>query len=159
MLGSLKRQSDLFFTPLASQLDELRDDLLDAIDVLLDDDELLELVRQRLASRHPRSRRTGRKGIAADRLLRTCVLKHIKGWSFRTLEAELRANLLYRRFTRFDADRIPDHATFSRNFALLGPEVTTDVGEQQVGDDDRRDDGDGHTSDQTLDGLFRAECR
>jgi hypothetical protein len=28
--------------------------------------------------------------------LRCCVLKHLKGWSFRELERELRSNLIYR---------------------------------------------------------------
>ena len=60
--------------------------------------------------------------IAPDRLLRCIVLKHLKGWSFRGLEEELRANLLYRRFTRFYEDPIPDHTVFSRLFALLGTE-------------------------------------
>ena len=95
MVGSLTRQSELFFTPLAQEITRLRDDLLDAIDPVLDDGELIALVRQRLATRHPRSHCTGRVGIAPDRLLRCCVLKHLKAWSFRTLEGELRANLLY----------------------------------------------------------------
>ena len=58
----------------------------------------------------------GRSTIAPDRLLRCVVLKHLKGWSFRGLEEELRANLLYRRFTRFYEDPIPDHTVFSRLF-------------------------------------------
>ena len=41
---------------------------------------------------------------APDHVLRCCVLKHLKGWSFRELERELRSNLIDRRFTRFDAD-------------------------------------------------------
>ena len=45
---------------------------------------------------------------------------------------ELRANLLYRRFTRFDADRIPTYATFSRTFALLGPALTTQIQQRTV---------------------------
>ena len=64
----------------------------------------------------------GRSTIAPDRLLRCVVLKHLKGWSFRGLEEELRANLLYRRFTRFYEDPIPDHTVFSRLFGLLGTE-------------------------------------
>ena len=132
MVGSLTRQSELFFTPLAQEITRLRDDLLDAIDPVLDDGELIALVRQRLATRHPRSHCTGRVGIAPDRLLRCCVLKHLKAWSFRTLEGELRANLLYRRFTRFDADRIPTYATFSRTFALLGPALTTQIQQRTV---------------------------
>ena len=75
---------------------------------------------------------TGRVGIAPARLLRCCVLKHLKAWSFRTLEGERRANLLYRRFTRFDADRIPTYATFSRTFALLGPALTTQIQQRTV---------------------------
>jgi hypothetical protein len=46
-------------------------------------------------------------GLAPDRLLRCCVMKHLKGWSFRDLERELRRNLVYRRFTHFDADMTP----------------------------------------------------
>ena len=86
MVGSLTRQSELFFTPLAQEITRLRDDLLDALDPVLDDGELIALVRQRLATRHPRSHCTGRVGIAPDRLLRCCVLKHLKAWAFRTLE-------------------------------------------------------------------------
>jgi len=59
-----------------------------------------------------------------DRLLRCCVLNHLKGWSFREVERELRSNLVYRRFTHFDAEATPDFTSFSRLFALLGPSVT-----------------------------------
>ena len=117
MTGALQRQSSIFFTPLASQVSLIKDDLLDPLDRLLEDDELVRLVSSRLDRRRPRSSRTGRPGIAPDRLLRCCVLKHLKGWSFRELERELRCNLLYRRFTRFDDDLTPDFTTFSRNFA------------------------------------------
>lgn len=132
MVGSLQRQSDLFFTPLAEQLSLLRDDVLDELDELLDDPETVELVRGQLASRRPRSNRTGRPGMAPDRVLRACVLKHVRQWSFRELERELRANLLYRRFTRFDADSIPDHTVFSRTFALLGPELVQKIQQRTV---------------------------
>lgn len=75
-----------------------------------------------LASRHRRSIDFGRSTIAPDRLLRCVVLKQLKGWSFRGLEEELRANLVYRRFTCFYEDPIPDHSVFARLFALLGTE-------------------------------------
>src|SRR6516164_7616218 len=107
MLTSINHQSWLFFLPLAQQASLLKDDLLDPVDDLLDDEELMALVRQCLATRYPQSARTGRPGMAPDRLLRSCVLKHLKGWSFRELERELRCNLIYRRFTHFDAEVIP----------------------------------------------------
>jgi IS5 family transposase len=59
-------------------------------------------------------------------------MKHLKGWSFRELEREVRSNLVYRRFTRFDADPTPNYSTFSRCFALLGPDVTERVHERVV---------------------------
>jgi IS5 family transposase len=118
--------------PLARQAVLLKDDLLDPVDGLLDDAELVGLVRERLARRRPLSPRRGRPGIAPDRLLRCCVMKHLKGWSFRELEREVRASLVYRRFTRFDADPTPNYSTFSRCFALLGPEVTQQVHERVV---------------------------
>jgi transposase, IS5 family len=127
MISSTQHQSWLFFLPLAQQASLLKDDLLDAVDPLLDDTQLVELVRQRLACRHPKSSRTGRPGIAPDRLLRCCVLKHLKGWSFRELERELRSNLIYRRFTHYDAEVTPDFSTFSRLFALLDPRLTEKI--------------------------------
>jgi IS5 family transposase len=63
--------------------------------------------------------------MAPDRLLRcVVVLKRLKGWSFRELESELRHSLLYRRFTRFFEDPIPDFTSFSRPFGLFGAEGT-----------------------------------
>lgn len=120
MIGTVARQSALFYVNFSKQASLIKDDLLEPVDTLLEDPELIELTRESLAGRFPLSPRTGRVGIAPDRLLRSCVLKHIKGWSFRVLEREIRSSLVYRRFTRFDDDSIPDYSTFSRNFSLLG---------------------------------------
>jgi len=132
MIASTQHQSLLFFLPLAQQVALLKDDLLDTVDPLLDDPQLIDLVRQCLAARRPQSTRTGRPGIAPDRLLRCCVLKHLKGWSFRELERELRSNLVYRRFTHFDGEATPDFTSFSRLFAVLGPSVTQKIHERVV---------------------------
>ena len=80
----------------------MTDDVLDSIDRLLDDEELVALVREPLSKRRPRSKKIGRKGIAPDRLLRCVVLKHIKQWSFRDLQREVRGSLPYLRL--FHAD-------------------------------------------------------
>jgi IS5 family transposase len=133
MLTSTQHQSWIFYLPLAKQAALLKDDLLEPVDHLLDDPELIERVRGCLANRHPASSRTGRPGTAPDRLLRCCVLKHLKGWSFRNLERELRSNLIYRRFTLFDAEATPDFTTLSRLFALLSPALTQQIHERVVG--------------------------
>jgi transposase, IS5 family len=132
MIAPSAHQAWLFYSPLAQQVDRLKDDLLDPVDLLLDDPALVDLVRQSLAKRSPRSTRTGRPGMAPDRLLRCCVMKHLKGWSFRDLERELRSNLLYRRFTHFDAEVTPEFTVFSRSFALLSPAVTAEIHQRVV---------------------------
>ena len=132
MIAPSSHQAWLFYSPLAQQAARLKDDLLDPVDLLLDDPALVDLVRQCLAKRSPRSTRTGRRGMAPDRLLRCCVMKHLKGWSFRDLERELRSNLVYRRFTRFDAEVTPEFTVFSRSFALLSPAVTAEIHQRVV---------------------------
>jgi IS5 family transposase len=123
MIGTVARQGSLFYVAFGQQASLIKDDLLEPIDTLLDDRQLVGVVQRALERRHPKSGSTGRKGIAADRLLRCCALKHLKRWSFRELERELRSSLVYRRFTRFDSDPIPDYGTLSRNFAVLDEAV------------------------------------
>lgn len=133
MLTSAQHQFWLFYLPLSRQAALLKDDLLEPVDQLLDDPLLIDLVRTCLAVRCPASTRTGRHGISPDRLLRCCVLKHLKGWSFRQLDRELRSNLIYRRFTRFDAEATPTYSAFNRMFAVLRPEVTEQIHQRVVG--------------------------
>jgi len=55
MIASSSHQAWLFYSPLAQQAALLKDDLLDPVDQLLDDPALVDLVRQCLAKRSPRS--------------------------------------------------------------------------------------------------------
>lgn len=132
MLGVVQRQSSLFYVAFGRQASLIKDDLLEPLDALLDDPALVAEVAQALAGRAPASRSTGRPSIAPDRLLRTLVLKHVKNWSLRETERELRSNLVYRRFTRFDEDSIPNFSTFSRSFASLGEARTKAIHDRVV---------------------------
>jgi IS5 family transposase len=132
MIGNTQRQASLFFFAFAKEVSAIKDVTLDEIDRLLQDDELLSLCSEKLGGRCLRSKDFGRPGIAPDRLLRCVVLKHFKSWSFRELEYELRHSLLYRRFTRFFEDPIPDFTSFSRTFALFGPEGTRQIHERVI---------------------------
>jgi IS5 family transposase len=127
MIGRLHRQRTLFYAAFDREAALIKDDHLDVIDAILDDEQLVELVTQALARRSPRSRTRGRECIAPDRVLRACVLKHLKGWSLRELELELRGSLVYRRFSRFDSDPIPDFSNLSRAFAALGDDLTRQI--------------------------------
>jgi len=42
------------------------------------------------------------------------LLKHIRNWSFDTLEREVRADVVYRMFTRIGAEKVPDAKTLAR---------------------------------------------
>ncbi|MBV8223964.1 MAG: ISNCY family transposase [Verrucomicrobia bacterium] len=127
MVAKTIRPASLFGFAFFKEAAAINDPTLDAVDRLLEDPQLLALSTQLLASRWPASNKVGREGIAPDRLLRCVVLKHIKGWSYRELRRELRASLLYRRFTRFYEDPIPDFSTLCRAFALFGKEGTEQI--------------------------------
>ncbi len=127
MIGRTTRQTSLFYFAFAKEAAAITDDLLDPLDELLNDRSLIDLASQALAKRSTRSADFGRPSIAPDRLLRCVTLKHLKDWSFRQLERELRASLLYRRFTRFYEDPIPDFSSFSRTFGLFGKDGTARV--------------------------------
>ena len=127
MISSANHQASLFYVAFAREAALIKDDLLEPIDSLLEDSSLVGLILEAQAHRSPRSRTMGRQSIAPDRLLRCCALKHLKNWSFRELEREVRGSLVYRRFTRFDDAPIPDYSTLSRNFAVLGRSVTQQI--------------------------------
>ena len=132
MIGSTTRQASLFYFAFAQEVSAIKDVTLDELDLLLQDEDLVALTAEKLGRRWLRSKDFGRPGIAPDRLLRCVVLKHFKSWSFRQLEYELRHSLLYRRFTRFFEDPIPDFSSFSRTFALFGPEGTVQIHQRVV---------------------------
>jgi len=102
------------------------------IDTLLDDDPLLDLVEEALGQRCPQSRTRGRKGTPAEVVLRLLTLKHLQGWSYATLEREVRANLIYRDFTRIGGEAVPDAKTMVRLGQVLGPAVVRQIHERVV---------------------------
>jgi len=102
-------------------------------DEILDDEELIESVYAALRRRRPQSGTRGRKGTPAEVALRMLALKHMRNWSFDVLEREVRANLVYRMFTRIGAEKVPDAKTLARIGCTLGPEVFQKVQDRIVG--------------------------
>ena len=92
-------------------------------DQVLHDGHLVNAVYEALLKRSPQSRTCGRRGVAAEIVLRMLLLKHIRNWSFAELEREVRPNLLYREFTRNGSGKVPDAKTLGRQAQALGPEV------------------------------------
>jgi transposase, IS5 family len=102
------------------------------IDTVLEDDAVVETVAQALEGRWPQSRRRGRPGTPAEVVLRMLILKHLMDWSYDDLEHEVRANLVYRAFTRIDADEVPDAKTILKIAGALGPAVIQQLHERVV---------------------------
>src|SRR5258708_39563245 len=107
-------------------------DWLRKIDTLLEDDAVIEVVAQALEKRWPQSRRRGRLGTPAEVVIRLLILKHLFDWSYDDMEREVRANLVYRMFTRIDAGDVPDAKTILKIARALGPEVIEQLHRQVI---------------------------
>ena len=93
------------------------------VDKLLEDKELIELVQKALKKRRPRSSTFGRIGTPAEVVLRMLILKHQRDWSFVDLVREVRANVVYRDFTRIGGQKVPEPSTLIKIANHLGPEA------------------------------------
>jgi transposase, IS5 family len=102
------------------------------IDTWLEDDAVIEVVAQALETRWPQSRRRGRPGTPAEVVIRMLILKHLFDWSYDDLEHEVRANLVYRAFTRIDAEEVPDAKTILKIAQALGPAVIEPLHRQVI---------------------------
>jgi transposase, IS5 family len=101
-------------------------------DQVLEDEKLVNVVYEALLQRHPKSRTRGRLGTPAEIVLRMLLLKHIRNWSFRVVEREVRTNLLYREFTRVYAGKVPDAKSLGRQALALGPDVIQQIHQRMV---------------------------
>ena len=117
---------------IAAEVKDLREAWMPHVDAILADDEIIAAVHQALAQRHPNSRRRGRPGFSAEIVLRLLILKHLRNWSYQVLEREVRANLVYRDFTRVGSEKMPDAKTMGRWGIALGPAVIQQIHERIV---------------------------
>src|SRR5437899_12597075 len=84
---------------------------------------MIDTVYEALRRRWPQSARRRRKATPAEVATRMLALKHIRNWSFDTLEREVRADMVYRMFTRVGDEKLPDAKTLARIECALGPEI------------------------------------
>ena len=127
MLVRRHQQLSLSQLVLFGTLDTTPEDLMDPelrrIDRLLEDERYLQPVIDRMAARHPQSRRLGRHSTPAETVLRLLVLRVLRGWSWERLVWEVRGNVVYRRYCRIDGGPVPNDKTLIKLNKLLGPEV------------------------------------
>ena len=108
---------------IADEVSNLREGWMEPADQVLADDEIVAAVHEALARRHPKSRSRGRHGTPAEVVLRLLILKHVRNVSYAVLEREVRANLVYRDFTRVGAGKMPDAKTMGRWGLALDPQL------------------------------------
>lgn len=71
-------------------------------------------------------------GHAAEMVLCLLVLKLIRNLSYAVLEREVRANLVYRDFTRVGGGKMPDAKTMGRWGLAVGPQVLKQIHDRIV---------------------------
>src|SRR5882672_8324091 len=117
---------------ITEEVSDLREGWMEHADRVLDDEHMVAAVYEALAQRHPKSRSRGRLGAPAEMVLRLLILKHIRNWSYAVLEREVRANLVYRDFTRVGGARTPDAKTMGRWGLAVGPQVVKQIHQRMV---------------------------
>jgi len=117
---------------ITAEIKDLQEPWMAHVDAMLDDEAMVSAVHHALVQRHPQSRRRGRLGFPAEVVLRLLVLKHIRNWSYAELEREVRANLVYRDFTRVGAAKMPDAKTMGRWGVAMGPTVIHQIHDRIV---------------------------
>ena len=77
----------------AEEVAELWEPWMRIVDELLEDEALLDAVYDAQGQRHPQSRVRGREQTPAEVTLRMLILKHVRNWSYETLERNPRCVL------------------------------------------------------------------
>src|SRR5229473_6538948 len=124
------QQPSLWHAGLTKDIEDLWEPWMRLVDRLLEDEHLLDTIYEAQGERYPQSRRRGREQTPAEVVLRLLLLKHIRNWSYDTLEREVRANLVYRAFTRIGDEKVPDAKTLARLGQAIGPEVIGELHER-----------------------------
>jgi IS5 family transposase len=123
MIKLRHQQPSLWHRGLAEDIEGLWEPWMLLVDKLLEDEQLVDTVYEAQGERHPQSRIRGRMQTPAEVVLRLLLLKHIRNWSYDVLEREVRANLVYRAFTRIGDEKVPDAKTLARLGQLVEPKV------------------------------------
>ena len=132
MIEACRLQSGFADGLIREEVQDLWEPWMRQADAILQDEALLLLVYEALGQRAPKSRTRGRRGTPAEQVLRLLVLKHVRDWSFEVVVREVRANLVYREFTRVGGDKVPDDKTLGRVARQLGPTVIEQIHQRLV---------------------------
>lgn len=133
MIRTHHQQPTLWTGFLKEEVNDLWEPWMRSADQVLDDDQLIEQVFEAQGRRWKKSRTRGRLQTPSEVVLRLLILKHLRNWSYQTLEREVRANLVYRSFARIGGEKVPDAKTLGRLGQVIGPEVVAGLHRRIVG--------------------------
>jgi transposase, IS5 family len=108
---------------IAVEVEDLLEEWMKHAEEVLNDEQLVATVFEALAKRRPKSRSRGRPATPAEVVLRLLILRRVRNWSYNVLEREVRANLVYRKFTDVGAAKMPGAKTMGGWGRALGPQV------------------------------------
>ena len=117
---------------IAEEVDGLDEQWMVHADQVLADEKIVMAAYEALAKRHRLSRTRGRRGYSAEVVVRLLILKHARNWSYAVLEREVRANLIYRKFTRIGFAKMADAKTMGKWGLAVGPDVIKQIHERIV---------------------------
>jgi IS5 family transposase len=132
MIAARRAQRSFADGFIAEEVADLWEPWMRQADQVLEDDALLTLIQQELTRRIRKSKTRGRPGTSAEVVLRMLVLKHMRDYSFEELSREVRANLVYREFTRVGGGKTPDDKTMGRLARQLRPEAIRQIHDRVV---------------------------
>jgi IS5 family transposase len=101
---------------------KVSDPLLEEMDWMLEDPQLLALVRHDFQQHYSRSR-FGRPAVPVEVTLRMTVLRRRKKWSYRQAEQEVRDSLPYRWWVRVYDHPVPDHSSLNDLERVIQPKT------------------------------------
>jgi len=130
MLRNRYNRTDLF--ALVPQLGLRFEPQLEQLDRLLDDDEILEKVRDDLARRYPKTRSRGRHSTPVEVILRMLVVKRLYSWSYEQTEYFVNDSLVLRQFCRVYLEKVPDDTVLIRWANTIGPETLQALNDRVV---------------------------
>ena len=123
MIAARRLQRNFAEGFIAEAVEDLWEPWMRHADRALEDDTLLLIIQQESAKRCKKSKTRGRRATPAEVVLRMLLLKHVRDWSYEVLSREVRANLVYREFTRVGGEKVPDDRTMGNLARQPGPEV------------------------------------
>src|SRR3954447_21784038 len=130
MLKQHHDRTDLF--ALVPQLGLRFEPQLEQLDRLLDDDEILDRVRDDLSRRYPRTRTRGRRSTPVEVILRMLVVMRLYSWSYEQAEYFVNDSLVLRQFCRVYLEKVPGDTTLIRWANTLGPETVERLNDRVV---------------------------